>query len=72
MIIGISALIFLLLGIGVLIVEYIYFVEDHPGNVFAIFVFIISLLLYSLLTFSVLKNRKKIFYFGDDDIDHYL
>ena len=66
-IIGTSAIIFLLLGIGVLIVEYIFFVEDHPGNVFAVVVFISSAVLYSILTFVVIRNRKRIFYFGEED-----
>jgi membrane protein YdbS with pleckstrin-like domain len=72
MIIGITAIVFLLLGVGVLVVEYIFFVENHPGNVMAVVVFILSVILYSVLTFVVIKNRKRIFYFGEDDIDKYL
>jgi predicted ABC-type exoprotein transport system permease subunit len=66
-IIGTAAVIFLLLGVGVLIVEYIFFVEGHPGNVFAVVVFISSVVLYSILTFIVIRNRKRIFYFGEED-----
>ena len=70
LIIRISAVIFLLLGIGVLVVEYIFFVEDQRhSNVAALVVFITSLILYCVLIFIVIKNRHRIFNFGEDDIN---
>jgi predicted ABC-type exoprotein transport system permease subunit len=67
LIIKISAVLFLLLGIGVLVVEYIFWVEHHLSNITALIIFITSIVLYSVITFVVLKNRKRIFSLGEDD-----
>lgn len=67
MIIRISSIALLLVGIGVLVVEYIFWVEHWVSTATAIVVFTSSLVLYSLITFVVLKNRKRLFNFGEDE-----
>ena len=66
-IIRVSSIALLLVGIGVLIVEYIFWIEHWVSNATAIIVFVTSILFYSLITFVVLKNKKKIFNLGEDD-----
>jgi predicted ABC-type exoprotein transport system permease subunit len=66
-IIRISSIILLLVGVGVLVVEYIFWVEHWVSNSTAVLVFVISLILYSLVTFLVLKNKDKIFNLGEDE-----
>jgi membrane protein YdbS with pleckstrin-like domain len=67
MIIRISSIALLLVGIGVLITEYIFWVEHWVSNVTAVVVFVTSITIYSLITFVVIKNKKKIFSLGEDD-----
>ncbi len=67
MIIRISSVLLLLAGIGVVVVEYIFWVEHWMSNATAIIVFVSSFCLYSLITFVVLKNKKRIFNLGEDD-----
>jgi hypothetical protein len=67
MIIRISSIILLLVGVGVLVVEYIFWVEHWVSNSTALLIFITSIILYSLVTFLVLKNKEKIFNFGEDE-----
>ena len=68
-IIRISSIALLLVGIGVMVVEYIFWVEHWVSNSTAIVIFVTSIILYSLVTFLVLKNKEKIFNFGEDDQD---
>ncbi len=67
LIIKISAIIFLLLGIGVLVVEYIFWVEHWVSNLSALIVFTVTISLYALITFVILKNKRKLFQLGEDD-----
>jgi membrane protein YdbS with pleckstrin-like domain len=67
MIIRISSVLLLLTGIGVLVVEYIFWAEHWVSNATAIVVFVSSIFLYSLITIVVLKNKKKIFNLGEED-----
>ncbi len=67
MIIKISSILLLLVGIGVLVVEYIFWVEHWVSNSTALVVFVTSIILYSLVAFFVLKNKEKIFNFGEDE-----
>ncbi len=67
MIIRISSITLLLVGIAVLVVEYIFWIEHWVSNTTAIIVFVSSLVLYSIVTFIILKNRRKLFNFGDDE-----
>lgn len=67
MIIRISSIALLLVGIGVLVVEYIFWVEHWVSNATAIVVFSSSIILYTLITIVVLKNRKRLFNFGEDE-----
>lgn len=67
MIIRISSIALLLVGIGVLVVEYIFWVEHWVSTATAIVVFVSSLALYALITFIVLKNRRRLFNLGEDD-----
>ncbi len=69
MIIRISSILLLLVGVGVLVVEYIFWVEHWVSNSTALLIFVTSIILYSLVTFLVLKNKEKIFNFGEDDQD---
>ncbi len=62
-----SSIALLLVGIGVLVVEYIFWIEHWVSNATAIIVFVTSIAFYSLITFVVLKNKKKIFNLGEDD-----
>jgi len=67
MIIRISSIALMLVGIGVLITEYIFWVEHWVSNATAIIVFVTSITIYSIVTIVVLKNRKKIFSLGEDE-----
>jgi membrane protein YdbS with pleckstrin-like domain len=67
LIIKISSIVLLLVGIGVLVVEYIFWVEHWVSNSTALLVFVTSIILYSLITFLVLKNKHKIFNLGEDE-----
>ena len=66
-IIRISSIALLLVGIGVLVVEYIFWIEHWVSNATAIVIFVTSIAFYSLITFVVIKNKNKIFNFGEDD-----
>ncbi|HVD97982.1 MAG TPA: hypothetical protein VNB90_07230 [Cytophagaceae bacterium] len=67
MIIRISSIALLLVGIGVLVIEYVFWVEHWVSNATALVVFVSSIVIYSLITFIVLKNKKKLFNFGEDE-----
>jgi membrane protein YdbS with pleckstrin-like domain len=67
LIIRISSITLLLVGIGVLIVEYIFWIEHWVSNATAIIVFVSSAIIYGIVTFVVLKNRKKLFNLGEED-----
>ena len=66
-IIRMSSIAVLLVGIGVLVVEYVFWVEHWISNATAIVVFVSSIALYGIITFIVLKNRKRLFNLGDED-----
>ena len=66
-IIRISSIALLLVGLGVIVVEYIFWVEHWMSNAMAIIVFVTSIVLYGLVTFLVIKNKNKLFNFGDED-----
>jgi predicted ABC-type exoprotein transport system permease subunit len=66
-IIKVSSIILLLVGVGVLVVEYIFWVEHWVSNSTALLIFVTSIILYSLVTFLVLKNKDKIFNLGEDE-----
>jgi membrane protein YdbS with pleckstrin-like domain len=66
-IIRISSIALLLVGIGVMVVEYIFWVEHWVSNGTALIVFVTSLILYVVVAVLVIKNKDKLFNFGDDD-----
>ncbi len=66
-IIRISSIALLLVGIGVMVVEYIFWVEHWVSNGTALVVFVTSFILYIVVTILVIKNKGKLFNFGDDD-----
>lgn len=66
-IIKISSIVLLLVGIGVLVVEYIFWVEHWISTATAVIVFISSIAIFSLITFVVIKNKEKLFNFGEED-----
>jgi len=66
-IIKISSVVLLLVGIGVLVVEYIFWVEHWISTATAVIVFISSIAIFSLITFVVIKNKEKLFNFGEED-----
>ncbi|HSZ26513.1 MAG TPA: hypothetical protein VK766_12365 [Cytophagaceae bacterium] len=66
-IIRVSSIAILLVGVGVIVVEYIFWVEHWVSNSTAMIVFVSSLIIYSIITFIVLKNKHKIFNLGEDE-----
>lgn len=66
-IIRISAVLFLLIGIGILVAEYVFYVRNAASNITAILIFVSSIMLFGLIIFVVLKNRHRIFNFGEDE-----
>ena len=66
-IIRVSSIALLLVGIGVLVVEYIFWIEHWVSNATAIIVFVTSITIYSIIALVVLKNKKRIFNLGEDD-----
>ncbi|HWZ23157.1 MAG TPA: hypothetical protein VNW06_10915 [Cytophagaceae bacterium] len=66
-IIRISSIALLLVGIGVMVVEYIFWVEHWVSNATALVVFVTSFIIYVVVAVLVIKNKDKLFNFGDDD-----
>lgn len=66
-IIRISSILLLLAGIGVLVVEYIFWTNHWVSNATAVVVFVTSISLYALITFVIIKNKDKILNFGEED-----
>jgi len=66
-IIKIASIVLLLVGIGVLVVEYIFWTEHWISNATAIVVFISSITIYGLIALIIIKNKNKIMDFGDED-----
>ncbi len=66
-IIRVSAIVILLVGIGVIIVEYIFWTKHWVSNATALVVFITSLVLYAVITFVVIKNKEKFFNLGEEE-----
>jgi uncharacterized membrane protein SirB2 len=66
-IIRISSIALLLVGIGVMVVEYIFWVEHWVSNATALIVFVTSVVLYILVGMLVIKNKDKLFNFGDEE-----
>ena len=67
MLIRISSIVLLLVGIGVLIVEYIFWTHHWVSNATAIVVFFTSIVLYAVVALIIIKNKDRLFNFGEED-----